>query len=286
MRMPLFRLAVVVLACLAAAPARGAGSTSCPERRAYLEESLAGASDAAGVVRQVAGPGVALLVLAENHRRRPWDLYVRVLETVKAADPALDCLFLEKYVKHQVRIDAYLSGRGPYADDERPLLDAAKRLGLSVHAVDTPPSDELPLSRSIQARNAFMSEAVAARLRESRCRKAVMPLGKGHVMTSVIDPAETDRRSLLERVRALGVKTAAVNVMHRAAWTESYGDEFGPKDCAWNLWEGLERGGPPRGFVPASPAPAVEPILDAGASRLTWTDAASWDRYDGVLVAP
>lgn len=227
------------------------------------------------------------------------DILVRALATMKAADPELNCLFLETYTDDQPLIDGYLSGRltreqtlsgaASLMGDELPLLDEAKRLGLSVHAVDAPSGLEKTrslLAKSIRIRDAHMSEVIVDALQNGRCRKAVMLLGKFHVMTSVVDPSETDRRSVLQRVRSQGLATSAINVINRGGYSAKYGDELAPKECSWNLWDSLKVGSKALGFTPLPPTPAIERVFDTSQSRLIWDGAPLWEQYDGVIIQP
>jgi hypothetical protein len=301
MKPPSFFPLLLLFAAIAAPVRADDFSADCAKRRSYLEQQLAASSDADVVLLRASGPSVRLVILAESHLRRPMDLLVRTLAMMKTADPELNCLFLEAYAKDQPLIDGYLSSRftreqtlagaasSSLMGDELPLFDAAKRLGLGVHAVDTPLGlDKTPslLAKSILMRNAHMSEAVSDALQNGRCRKAVMLLGKVHVMTSIVNPSETDRRSVLQRVRSRGLAVAAINVIHRGAYTAQYGDELAPQHCSWNLWDGMKAGSTALGFTPLPPTPAIEGVFDTSQSRFVWDDAPRWEQYDGVIVQP
>lgn len=293
--------------------ARRSDVPNCAAREAYLAAGLAASSDPGSILLRAGARDVGVIFLAENHRNRPIDLYVRSLEALKTADPALDCLFLEMYGAEQALIDGYLSGgesfertaavaregaaRGrsfSFRGDERPLFDAAKRLGLRVIAADASvytsaqmDADPSLIAKSIKMRNPAMAERISSAFGGGLCRKAVMVLGKAHVLPLVTDRSERGRwPSVLELVRARGLKTFAINVLHREGIEPNYGDELAPKGCSWNLWDRLPAGSAPRGFTPTRPSPAVEQIFNAQDASFSWDDAPLWEEYDGVIVKP
>ena len=296
-----------------AAHAPTATASDCGERKAYLATGLANSSDADSILRKAGASAVRMVILGENHRNRPIDLYVSSLEMLKSVDPALDCLFLEMYGMEQPLIDDYISSRttfeqtraavrkneekgrsSSFRGDEQPLFDAAKRLGLRVIAADvnvhTPAQmdkDPSLIVKSIKIRNPFMADRIADAFSGGRCHKGAMILGKSHVMPLVTDRSERGRwPSVLELVRTHGLKTFAIDVIHRKGIEPKYGDALAPKSCSWNLWERLPAGSAPRGFTPSSPSPAIEPIFNAHDASFSWDGAPLWEQYDGVILKP
>lgn len=182
---------------------------------------------------------------------------------------------------------------------EKVLLEAARRNGIKVFAVDDlsvgfNPENGLPtisVAETMPRRNAAMAGAAAALLKKRTCSKLVGLAGGAHVVKGFYDAKDPSRwRSISDRLREAGLKVATVRIMSRASYQPAYGDPFAPKECSWNIWDGIEAPGGIFGFIPASPAPAcfypLYPHGDPKALREDTEHPVNWDNYQGVVVVP
>ena len=171
---------------------------------------LRGQSPAAGAEIIASIPaGSKVVMLNEMHFESGFFAHPALLQAIKAANPAVDCLYMEFRPGNESNTEE--TGKDEGYDPYQDLWHAAHSLGIKIIFVDganAPPLNQV--YANILARNPDMVQRIASSLDHGTCKAGVLIIGKTHNFTVVAGrPIQSMQSLFAER----NISTFSINIV-------------------------------------------------------------------------